>query len=208
MEKATVSKTFSPKKYKDEELTRKANNVLTRMTNNEIFPDPIPPLSVLKINIDNYAESLIKSQNRRLEDTAKKRQNRKVLEATLNHLAEYVQLISNGNALSILSGGFDINRKPALVGPLAKAEKLIVKPGDNVGSVKLSCNIVSHAKMYMFEYCLAPETAESVWIPVLSSKRKTMIDKLQRGKKYAFRVAAVGTDPSLSWSNVVTSYVI
>jgi hypothetical protein len=208
MEKATVSKTFSPKKYKDSELSNKAEHVLEKMTNNPNFPNPTPSLATLKLHNENYYEALLKSQKGSMYDTSVKKENRKILETSLNELAEYVQLTCRGDEIMILSSGFNVNRKPALVGQLQKVQNLTVNPGNNYGSVLLSCNVVPHTKIYVFEYCLAPVNTESRWVQVMSSKRKVYIEGLERGKEYAFRATAVGTHPKLVWSEMVLSYVI
>ena len=208
MEKATVSKTFSPKKYKDSELSNKAEHVLEKMTNNPNFPNTTPLLESLKQHTDNYYAALVNSQKGSVYDTQVKKDNRKMLETTLNELAEYVQLNSKGDEIMILSSGFNINRKPALIGQLDKVRNLRVLPGYNSGIVMLNCNVVPHTRLYVFEYCLAHVNEESRWIRVLSSKRKIYIEGLERGKEYAFRAAAAGTHPSLVWSEEVKSYVI
>jgi len=202
MENATVTKTFSPMRYK------KVDFVLSKMENNPNFPDPVPDLAIVRQRADNYFASLLISKKGSVADTVIKKDNRKKLENSMRELAEYVQLISKGDELKIISSGFDINQKPALVGPLGKADNLIVRPGLNRGCVMLKCNVVPHTKLYVFEYCLTPETADSIWSRVMSSKSKVHIEGLESGKEYSFRVAAAGTNPSLIWSNVISSYVI
>jgi len=60
----------------------------------------------------------------------------------------------------------------------------------------------------VFEYCLAPYTADSVWIQLSGSKRKILIEGLVSGQEYCFRVAAARTHPSRVWSDPIRSYVI
>jgi len=76
------------------------------------------------------------------------------------------------------------------------------------GSAWISCNGVDRALFYVFEYCAAPLTADSVWIQVTGSRRKMLIEGLTSGKEYCFRVAAARTHPSRIWSDVINSYVI
>ena len=76
------------------------------------------------------------------------------------------------------------------------------------GSALVTCDRVDRALFYVFEYCEAPLTADSVWIQVAGSKRKMLIEGLTSGKQYCFRVAAARTHPSRVWSEVVRSYVI
>jgi hypothetical protein len=43
---------------------------------------------------------------------------------------------------------------------------------------------------------------------VVSTKAKATISNLESGKQYAFRVAAVGANPTINYSAVINSYVL
>jgi len=208
MNKAIVSKTFSPKKYKDAALPVKAGFILEQMTNNAHFPDIQTKLDELEEKIVSYKTALSDSiQGGRLT-TAIKRECRRKLEDYLQELATYVQLTCKGDAVLISSSGFDTHKKTASVGALDKPGNVRIILGSMQGSTWISCNGVDRALFYVFEYCEAPLTANSVWIQVTGSRRKILIEGLTSGKEYCFRVAAARTHPSRIWSEVVKSYVI
>jgi len=61
MDKATVSKTFSPKKYTDSKLLQKAGTVLERMTDNDYFPNVQSRLDELRAKIQSYTMAISES---------------------------------------------------------------------------------------------------------------------------------------------------
>ena len=208
MDKATVSKTFSPKKYTDSKLLQKAGTVLERMTDNDYFPNVQSRLDELRAKIQSYTMAISESNQGGRLSTAIKINCRKELEEYLKELADYVQQGSKGDQLAILSTGFDIHKKPSRVGELDKPTYVKLEVGPYKGSLWLSCAVVDKALFYVFEYCLAPMGPDSVWVQVTSSRRKILIDGLISGKEYCFRIAAARTDPSRIWSDPVKSYVL
>ncbi len=208
MNKAIVSKTFSAKKYKDADLPIRAESVSEHMTNNAHFPDIQEKLDELNTRIESYRTSLSESIEGGRLTTAIKQECRRKLEVCLQELATYVQLTSKGDAVLISSSGFDTHKKAARVGVLDKPEAVRIILGPMQGSAWISCNGVDRALFYVFEYCAAPLTADSVWTQVTGSRRKMLIEGLTSGKEYCFRVAGARTHPSRIWSEVVKSYVI
>jgi len=208
MNKAIVSKTFSAKKYKDADLPIRAESVSEHMTNNAHFPDIQEKLDELNTRIESYRTSLSDSTEGGRLTTVIKQECRRKLEDCLQELAAYVQLSTKGDAVLISSSGFDTHKKAARVGQLDKPGNVRIILGPMQGSAWISCNGVDRALFYVFEYCAAPLTADSVWIQVTGSRRKMLIEGLTSGKEYCFRVAGARTHPSRIWSDVVKSYVI
>jgi len=189
-------------------LSVRAESVSEHMTDNVNFPDIQTKLDELNTRTESYKTSLVDSiQGGRLT-TAIKRECRRNLEVCLQELATYVQLTSKGDVVVISSSGFDTHKKAARVGQLDKPGNVRIILGANQGSAWVTCDGVDRALFYVFEYCEAPFTANSVWIQVTGSKRKILIEGLISGKEYCFRVAAARTHPSRIWSEVVKSYVI
>jgi len=208
MNKAIVSKTFSPKKFKDADLSVRAGFILDQMTDNAYFPNIEAQLAELRAKIESYKAALSESRLGGRLATVLKSNCRRNLETCLQELATYVQLTSKGDTVVISSSGFDMHKKAARVGQLDKVKNVRIKLGSNQGSAWVTCDGVDRALFYVFEYCEAPFTADSVWIQVTGSKRKMLIEGLTSGKEYCFRVAAARTHPSRIWSEVVKSYVI
>jgi len=203
-----VLKDFSSSQYTDSELSVKASHVLENMTGNTNYPTPDPTLNSVKEANDNYIASLKLVEDGSKKFTVQKNNLRAALELLLKQLSDYVLKASNGDEAIILSSGFDIYKKPTTVGPLPKPTKLTVKPGNNKGSVIVTCDVVVNASFYEFEYTDAPATAVSVWILKTSTKHVLLLEGLISGKQYTFRVAAGGTDSSRIWSDETSSFVL
>jgi len=208
MENSKVLRDFSPRRYTNLELSVKASHVVKQMTGNAHFPTPSPALATITSANNNYIECLNKVGNGSREDTVLKNDSRKMIESLLKQETSYVQITSGGNEAIILSSGFDVNKKPAIVGPLPKASGLIVKAGENKGSIMVACNVVPNAAFYEFEYTDAPVHAGSIWNKRTSTKHRLLIEGLTSGKQYVFHVAGAGSDPSRNWSDEISSFVL
>lgn len=203
-----VIRDFSTGQYTDPELVVKTTHVVEQMTGNSNFPTPNPPLEVITEANASFASALQNVEGGSREDTVVKNNRRKILENLLKIETEYVQQVSEGNEAIILSSGFDVNKKPAIVGPLPKASGLIVKAGENKGSIMVACNVVPNAAFYEFEYTDAPVHAGSIWNKRTSTKHRLLIEGLTSGKQYVFHVAGAGSDPSRNWSDEISSFVL
>ncbi len=195
-------------RYKDADLEQKAQHILTSLTGNAHFPTPTPALTELQAAITAYSTALEKAMDGTKQDTAVKNQARDVLETVISKLALYVQLNGNDDVAIILSSGFDVSKPAAPVGILDKPENLIVSPGAAKGSVDVSVNAVAHASGYQYEHTDAPVTATSAWTVITDTAAFHTLSNLQSGKEYAFRVTAIGSDPSRVYSDVITSFVL
>jgi hypothetical protein len=205
---AKVSKDFSSNRYTDAELNVKAGHIVTCMTNNASFPNPLPTLAEVTTANAQYKESLDKVSDGSKADTVTKNNLRAALVLLLQLLADYVQVASQGDEAIILSSGFDVNKKPSTVGPLDKPQNFKVAMGQNKGSVVLSCDVVDHAQYYEFEYTEGIPTVNSIWMKLTSTKHKLLIEGMVRGKEYTFRVAGAGSDQSRVWSETITTFVL
>ena len=194
METLKVTTDFSSRNYTDLELNNIACKVIDDMTDNEYFKTPIPTLAEVRAIQVSYAASLIKAEKGSPDDTVIKNSWREKLENALKDLGLYVQLTSKGDSMIISSSGFDVNKKPASIGPLLKPINVIVKMGPNAGSVYFSCDAVYGARFYVVEY--AEVTADGVlnWITITSTKHKVLIEGLISGKQYVFRIAGAGSE--------------
>jgi hypothetical protein len=208
MGNSKVIRDFSSGRYSDPELSVKASHVVEQMTGNVHFPDPAPALVAITAANDSYILALNKMDNGSREDTVIKNNCRKVVENLLKLATDYVQQVSNGDEAIILSSGFDVYKKPAMIGPLAKAAGLSIKAGDNKGTVVANCNTVANADFYEFEYTEAPIAPNCIWIVKTSTKHKILIEGLTSGKQYVFRVAGAGSDSSRNWSDEISSFVL
>ncbi len=208
MAKTRVLTNYSSGKYTDLGISDKGDFIVYKMTGNANFPNPEPPLTKVSSAIADYNISLTKAQNGTKADTVAKNNLRAALEILLKDLADYVQRTSNGDEVMMLSSGFDINKKPAFIGPLDKVTGLNIQMCVNKGSVEISWNTGLNADYYEIVYTKSPVTPTSIWLKETSKKRKRIIENLTSGDELTFQVAAVGSDPSRSWSDDITTFIV
>ena len=208
MENSTVSRNFSTNKYSDESLATKSQVIHDDMNGNEHYPAPDPSLDTLQTAINDFKVAIVKATNGSKDDTAIKNARRQIVEDCLHRLSYYVQVTSNGVEAVILSSGFDINKNSGTVGALPKPENFKVMVGDNKGTVELSCDAVANASFYEYQYTKLPLSATSIWTMRTATKRKLLVEGLTSGQQYVFKMAAGGSDPSRTWSDEISSFVL
>jgi hypothetical protein len=204
----TVSKNFSIGKYSDEALATKAQVIHDNMNGNTHYPTPEPPLSDLQTAITDFQQSIVKSKDGSKEETAAKNAKRQLLVNLLQRLSYYVQITSMGDEPIILGSGFDVNKQAGTVGVLPKPENFKVLVGDNKGTVELSCDAVSNASFYEYQYTKMPLSATNIWTMRTATKRKLLIEGLTSGQQYVFKMSAGGSDPSRTWSDDISSFIL
>ena len=152
---------FFPNKYSDLGIITKAGIIQEKMTGNEHFPTPEPPLPTLNIARAGFLAAYNKSVDESKEDTSLKNTERVELENILRQVGQYVQSASYGQEAIILSSGFDMRKKAEPIGSLEQAMGLVVRYGINSCEVTMECNVIKNAVMYNFEYTdasIAPDT--------------------------------------------------
>ena len=203
----TVKVIYNFSKVKDDELDTKSQEIIKRMTGNANFPTPVPTLEKLTIDTKAYDDSLVALSSGGAEATARKNEARKELIQTLRLLGLYIQANCQNSETIALSSGFAVQKAPTPVGVLAKPENFEVINGPASGSLEIRCKKIDRAKSYVFEVTPAPVTDASVWTPRYGTSRSYLFDDLKRGKEYAFRMAGIGTDPMLVYSDALMEIV-
>lgn len=133
---------------------------------------------------------------------------RAAVATNLNLRASYVELTSLGVAEKILTAAFEVQGDGTPTTSLPQPLSLVAKIGANAGEINLSCAAVSRAKSYVWE-CRVHDEGEvpGPWTPCkFSSGSKATATGLISGKKYAFRVRALGpNDIESPWSDEAIS---
>jgi len=201
-----ISVDFSKNRFSDAGLYTFSGVVLNGMTNNPHFEQTIPPLDAISLAREDYSAALIQSQNGTKYDTAVKKSKRAVLEALMNQLGRYVQLVCNGNAAMIATTGFVVAKKNAIITSLPVPNGLVVSTGTSSGTFRVKCNTIATARYYEFRYCEVLASGERFWHTVVSTKSKTTIDGLTPGTEYLVQVLVSTAKTKSGWSNEVRRY--
>ena len=192
--------------FTDAALLVEAAQIITSMTGNSYFPNPVPPLSEVQEAYDAYNAAMAATPGK--DATMTKNKTRAGLEQVLRELGLYIQLNSKGDEAILSSTGYKLASKPAPIGVLPKPSNFAAVPGDVRGSIKLSLKTVDGANSYVYEYTAAPITGTSIWKSVTQPRASTVISNLVSGQQYSFRAVAVGSDPTRIYSDEISSFVL
>jgi len=195
-------------KLRDDDLDTKSQVIINSMKDNANYLSPVPDLQELSKIRDAYVSALTAKQSGNKQATALKNETREALEAQLMALAMYVQLNCKNNEVIALSSGFDLAKARSPIGALPAPTDFKVVNSAGSGNFTLSCKKVVGAKSYIFEYTLAPVTGDSVWTAQSGSAKTFTLEGLTPGQQYAFRMAGVGADPKMLYSDILLRFTL
>jgi hypothetical protein len=193
--------------YTDAQVVLQAQNIVAGLTGNASFPTPEPTLETVSTAITAFTDALEAAREGSRTLITIKNTRRAELEALLRTLGAYVTLAANGDKAKLQSSLFPLAKDGEPTPPIAAPQNLEVTSGANSGEMLVRVKAVRGAKSYTHQYCPDPLTADSVWVSAMSSNREFTFTSLEPGKKYWFRVAAVGTRDQVMFSSSLASIV-
>ncbi len=188
----------------------RGRHIVTRLTNNAAFPNPHPPLTEVTTALDELEAASAQVQSAKSEVTtrvgAQDNAERKV-DQILARLGSYVESVAGTDDTLITAAGMEVKgaRTPATVP--ATPQGVAAAAGEHEGEIVLSWKPVPGAYSYVIESSLDPATTSS-WthVGIATSATKT-IGSLTTGKRYWFRIRAVGPAGESGWSEHATKVV-
>jgi hypothetical protein len=189
------------------EKIQTGRQLVAAMTNNPNFGTPNPPLAEITAALsaldDTYKAHQIAKADVRAKASAEDDAELKV-DRSLRQLAAYVESVAGTDETLIASAG--MATKAARTSPsfLLAPQALSATAGDHEGEIDLTWKKVGNAKSYIVQSSLDPPTGDS-WshAETVTTANKT-IRSLTSGKRYWFRVAAVGSLGQSGWSEPAT----
>lgn len=196
-------------KLNDADLEVKANSIIASMTEfaATYFPTPSPTIAYMQTVLTDFTNALTKAKTGSSLDKDDKNQKREVLISNLHLLSAYVLFASGGNALIAKASGYSVAKAPIPGAQVLPATNQKVEDGVNSGEIKYSFDKVPGAKSYLYQYTADPVTPNSVWTGQPGTVRKTVFTGLEVGKRYWFRVLAIGTNGQGAYSDAVSRIV-
>jgi hypothetical protein len=180
------------------------NAILAGVTDNprvpEPYPPPVPGLTQLRQEIEDYHTAHLAVQRRDLSQLHKRDDTRERLTNSLQRVAAYVELLANGDIDLLQSCGFDLRRDPGR--PLSNggaAGKYIAAPedfrvgvGPRAGSLQVDATRQRGAIAYEIQTTCGDPAVEEGWKQALivPTVRRVIVDKLPAGPTWA-RLRAV-----------------
>jgi hypothetical protein len=191
----------------DEKVKNVGQSVAAKLAKNPNFPQPTVDIASFLIKVETYVSSIVPKTKSSSDSAAIKNQNKKIVQADLVLLRNYVNAVANGDRVILLTSGFDITPETKLK-PAQNSIPLnvVVKPGGFQGTALLSCAAQKSAVIYE----VRAKHGEENWSePVGSTKStKILIKGLVPGKSYEFQMRTMGSTVYSEWSSSILMIVV
>ena len=186
-----------------EELVSYSHNVITQMTGNPNFPSPDPDLTYIQAVSDVLLAACIEARDGGKLQTVRKHIAFEELKKAMRLLGTYIELVSKGDASTILSAGVHIHKKKEKVGLLTSPLGLSTRVSDFSGTIELRWKRVEKNKGYTVYMCSGdPSLPDAVWTPIaMTTKSKCSITDLEPGTFYWFKVATLSAAGTSGFSD-------
>jgi len=188
----------------------KGRQIVTAMTNNTNFPNPSPPLTEITASLDELTQAfaLVQSAKSEVSTRVVTQDNSEArLDQLLTQLAGYVESVAGRDDTLITSVGMETKAVPSAATVPSLPQALAANAGEHEGEINLLWKAVPKARSYIIEFSLDPATASS-WTHVgIATSASKVVTNLTSGKRYWFRVAAVGAGGQSGWSEHATKVV-
>jgi hypothetical protein len=190
-------------KLSDGNLEAVALSIIDHMSDNDNFPTPTPTIADVTAAVTEYTNALSAAKNRGKAEVELKNIKKNAMIPVLVSLAGYVTFVANGNRNIIATSGFSITKDGKTPQTMAVPVKFTVSAGLTTGEAISTVAGVKGVKKYVHQYTTDPLTPTSVWTSVYVSKRSYTFTGLDSGKKYWFRVAALGKGDQIKYTDPV-----
>jgi hypothetical protein len=171
-----------------------ARNVVTKMSGNAHFPNPMVPLSDITTLADRLEEAIERatdgSRLAKLERDAFK----EGMSTLLRSQADYVRAICQGDASMLQSSGFELTKPRKRASIPGTAVIRTARMTGQQGQVQLRWNAQRGARVYQVWMTATDPTEHANWVATaITSRVSIMIEDLESFKAYWFAVSAIGT---------------
>ena len=190
--------------FKDDDLSAAIALILTGMTANAVYPNPVPTLATLTAKGSAFTAA-VQANDGGTGAVARRDQARVDVVAVLRQLAPYVQHASEGDRVTLLTSGFPLQRQRGgrSVQPIAAPTGLTIRRGKASGQAVVRCSRVPTARVYEWRY--APAATPTAWtLSETASAASRVLDGLVPATVYVVQVRAHGRVGASDWSESVT----
>jgi len=187
----------------DGNLESVALSIIDHMTDNPNFPTPVPSLTEVTAAVTEYTNALSGAKSRDKAQVELKNIKKAAMITLLKSLAAYVTFTANGNRNVIATSGFDISKEGTTPSVMSAPTNFKMTVGKTSGQAFSSVGGVKGIKTYAHQYTADPMTDTSVWQNEYLTTRFHTFTGLDSGKKYWFRVAALGTGGQIEYTDPV-----
>jgi hypothetical protein len=175
-------------------LVSKVRNTVTMMTGNTAYPTPEPPLATITELVDKLATAdEAYDFNRGKLEKDERDLYFQYTKMAYRNLGAYVQVTSNGDKETILSGGFGVRRSAQPKGIPPAPKSVVAFPTHYPRQVEVRWGASKGRFSYKVFRTMGDPTMETGWeLIAVTGKTRLLVDGLERFQTYSFRIVAVG----------------
>lgn len=188
------------------ELLGSTRFIISQMTANVNFSSPTPTLGDMTTLANDLDVCIQKAEAGGPNERNLRDDKAAELIDALHQLGDYVVFTAKGDRTVAESSGFPLAKDPSPQPPIEKPQGLQLFDGVNAGELLLRFTKVKGSRAYMYQVSLDPAD-ESKWVTVHGTIRQNLFTGLESGKRYYIRVAAIGTEGQVVYSDVVSRIV-
>ncbi|HET6980121.1 MAG TPA: fibronectin type III domain-containing protein [Pyrinomonadaceae bacterium] len=188
----------------------KGRHIVTSLSSNTSFQTPNPPLAEVTSALDELDKAQAAVQAAKSEvATRVLTQDGAETKVTqiLTQLAGYVESVAGTDDALITSIGMETKSSRSAPQAPSPPQGLSATASEHEGEIKLSWKAISNARSYTIEASQDPATATSWTHAGVATSASKAITGLTSGKRYWFRVAAIGAGGQSGWSEHATKVV-
>ena len=192
------------------EKIARGRQIVTAMTNNTSFSNPHPPLTEVTAAVDELEKAFGSVQAAKSEVTTRvvtQDSAEMKMDQALTQLAAYVESVAGRDDAIIASAGMETKASRSAPTAPTVPQGLSATAGEHEGQIELTWKPVANARSYSIESSTDPATPGSWTHAGIATSSNKSIANLTSGKRYWFRVAAVGAVGQSGWSEHATKVV-
>ncbi len=194
-------------KLREADLLALGNAVAASMEGNANFPSPSPTIIDFKKVLNDYGTAITEAKFGGRNAVAVKNSLQSLVSIDMRNLAMYVNTISKGNIDMLTSTAFPLTKSAEPVHIAAPVIKSLMQ-GLDAGSIILKTGAVRGAKSYIFDCALDNGDGKLDWQSFPGSRTKFEFTGLEQGKKYWFKVTAVGSNNQVVSCDEAAQYIM
>ena len=163
------------------------------LVGNPLFPAPSPSMAEFGNAIDQLDQAILNAMDcGRIAIAAKNTAERTITEM-ISRLAGYVNSVCMGDAVKILSSGFQTAKRPEPISELSAPKGAMARSGQLPNQLILRWQTVPGAVMYLVEEAIGGNHQAPVWNYVdVTSDHRMELKGRDKTIATAFRVQAIG----------------
>lgn len=189
----------------DADLQAKTGQIIADLSANFATAPGLPTLITAS---EDYSAALDAAINGSRIQKAIKNQKKSDVVFQHHQMIAYVILTSAGDRVMAAKSGYTLVSETTTPGVLTQPGDLKVVNGMNAGELLLSFKRPRAAVSFIYQCTPEPLTEASEWQQFYGNKRQYLFTGLETGKRYWVRVAVLGKDGEMIFSEPVLSKLV